>query len=228
MSDTQDIGTSQAIGLATSVQGGAASLDLPSAATLNQDGSVTFVLAHPIELKIPAKGNNAAQVEHVDRLVLYRLAGSEVRKVRAAPNPAQRAQALSLRISLERLAAIQAKIDAQDRTAVANVVYELMGRPGSGLPANAEETADGIRLHLRRSVMNEAGETIFDLHFGPLTEAQKRVIPRSQSPMDWGLAAAAGISPKAAKAIIDQMDGADAIAVTMVLIVLIGGSMEAK
>jgi hypothetical protein len=156
--------------------------------------------------------------------VLHRLGGADVRKMLAAPNSPRQGLALSLGIPLAKLVLIRTKIDARDETAASNVVNELLGGLKLGLPAEAEETDSGIILSLRRPVTDEQGELISEITFSRITSRQKDLILRSQSPLDWGLATASGLSPKAAKALVDLVDGADAIAIHMVILVLCGGS----
>nr|WP_294555830.1 hypothetical protein [uncultured Rhodopila sp.] len=208
--------------------GEAASMELPPGATVNQDGSVTLLLDYPFELEFRVQGSDTVQTEHFGQLVLRRLDGPAVRKMLASPNAAKHALALSLGISLAKLALIKTKIDARDETAAGDVVQELLGGLKGGLPEGVEETPGGIKLPLRYPVTDAEGATVSEISFARITAAQKAVILRSQSPVDWGIAAAIGISPKAAKALVDQMDGADAIAANMVILFLCGSALGAS
>jgi hypothetical protein len=197
-------------------------LALPVGATINPDASVTLRLDHPFTLDLPANGNDPIKTDHIDQLVFRRLDGSDVRKTLAAPDNAQRALTLSLCIPLAKLALIHAKIDERDRLAANDIVKALLGGLKLELPASSEKTPKGISLRLRRAVVNTAGAPVSELHFVRLTATQKVAVLHSPSPMDWGLATATGISPKAAKALVDQMDGADAMDINMIVLGLCG------
>ncbi len=198
-------------------------MDLPSGCTINPDGSVTLTLDYPCSVKYRVPGTDqVVKEDRYDSLTLRRLTGADVRKIIAAKNPTSTALALSTGLGAGKLALFQNVADASDDAAASDVVNELLGGIKAALPAHAEETADGILLPLFRPVEDDAGTLCRELLFKRLTAAQRRQASEAPNLLDWGVALSAGVTPKEAKALVDAMDGADAMAVNRVVLFLCG------
>ena len=198
-------------------------MDLPSGAVLNADGSVTLTLDYPVAPKFRMAGSDAVvREEPVTQLVLKRLGGADVRKMIAAKNATNMALAISSGLGLGKLNLLLQVMDATDEAAAGDVVGELLGGLKAGLPANATDGPEGVLLPFSFPVTGEDGTHYASLFFKRLTAAQRRQAVDAANLLDWGVGIAAGVSPKDAKALVDAMDGADAMAVNQVILFLCG------
>ena len=198
-------------------------MDLPPGAVLNDDGSVTLTLDYPTAIILRTAGAGAVvRNEPVTQLVLRRLTGADVRKMIAAKNANTMALALSSGLGLAKLNMLQNVMDAADEAAAGIVVSELLGGMNPGLPAQAEETPEGVTLKLWWPAADEEGTVCSEILFKRLTAAQRRQAADAPNLLDWGVALSTGMTPKVAKTLVDAMDGADAMAVNQVILFLCG------
>jgi hypothetical protein len=198
-------------------------LDLPSNAVLNPDGTVTVTFDYPAVLKFRQVGSEAiAREETIASLTLRRLSGVDVRKMIAAKNPTTMALALSSGLSLGKLSLLQQRMDARDEASANDVVDQMLGGLKMGLPDHATDTEDGVTLPLRVPAVAGDGTVFNELKFGRLTAAQRRQAAEAANILDWGMALATGMTPKQAQELVDGMDGADAMAVNMAVLFLLG------
>jgi hypothetical protein len=196
---------------------------LPPGAVLNDNGSVWLPLAYPCAIKFRQGSTATAREEPFDHLVLRRLTGAEYRKLRSAKDSAAAALALSAGLSPAKLHLLQTVMDATDDAAAGDVVGTLLGvddfRLGE-LPPNAEPTDFGVRMTLRVPSHDGDGTTVTELLFKRLTAAQRRQANESPDLLAWAVSYSTGLTPKQAKAVVDNMDAADARAVDGVVIFL--------
>ena len=198
-------------------------MDLPPGATLNADGSVTLALQHPFTLQFkPIGSDQVAREEPFDFLIFRRLGGADVRKMIGAKNAADMALALCTGLGPAKLSLVQKLMDAADEGAASEVVSELLGGLKAGLPPHAEDTPDGIVLPLFKPATDEQGTAFSSLTFKRLTAERRRAAADAPNLLDWGISWATGLSPKAAKSLVDDMDGADAMGVNLVILFLCG------
>jgi hypothetical protein len=113
-------------------------------------------------------------------------------------------------------------MDSADVGAAQQVINELLGGMKDGLPAHAEETPEGYRLPLMYAATDGDGETHSELLFHRMTGADRIAIAQAKDPLDWAFHRAARLTPKAAKALIDDMDGVDIVAAQQVIAFLSG------
>ena len=198
-------------------------LDLPANAEQNPDGSVTLTLKRPFELKFrPAGSEQVARVEPYTHLLLRRLTGADVRKMIAAKNAADMALALSSGLGPAKLNMMRPKLDAADEGAAGEIVSELLGGMKPGLPAHAEEADDAVVLPLFKPAIDGQGMVWDRLTLKRLTAQERRQAADADNLLDWAVARATALSPKLAKGVVDDMDGADAMGVNQVILFLCG------
>ncbi|GGG31017.1 hypothetical protein GCM10010964_18700 [Caldovatus sediminis] len=104
---------------------------LPRQAARRADGSIALALRHPVVLRWRTAGTEAVREERIERLVLHRLTGADLRAVTAASeaNRAVVAIARSARIPEGKFGAIFDRMDAADLDAAARVLEHFFG-PG--------------------------------------------------------------------------------------------------
>ncbi len=200
----------------------AAPMDLPERATLNADGSVTLILEFPCVIEFRALGGKTISTESFDHLVLKRLHGLDMRAVLIAKNATNAALARSTGLSAAKLDLLLKKMDSADVGAAQQVINELLGGMKEGLPDYAEETQDGIKLPLLYPATDADGTLHTELMFKRMTGADRMAIAQAKDPLDWAVHRATGLSVKAAKGLIDDMDGADIVAVQAAIAFLSG------
>jgi hypothetical protein len=198
-------------------------LDLPERAVLNDDGSVTLTFEYPCTIEYRMVGAaGVARSESFDHLVLNRLRGPDWRKIVDAKNSTNTALARSAGLSPAKLDLLMKVMDSADMGAAQRVVAELLGGMKEGLPAHAEETADGITLPLLYPATDGEGTAHSELVFKRMTAADRTAIGQAKDPMDWAIHRTTGLSPKAAKGLIDDMDAVDIMAAQEVISFLSG------
>ncbi len=203
---------------------GAPPLDLPPGATLLPDGSVKLDLEFPRELTYRQVGSGTVvRGEHYDHLVLRRLSGRDVRRLLDSKNAIDLAIAISSGMTHARFNQLQNVMDSADVGAAQQVVNELLGDLSrDGLPVQAEETDEGIRLPLFYPATDGDGELRAEILFSRMTGADRKAIATAPDTLTWAMHRATGLTPKAAKELIDGMDGADVVAANRVIGFLAG------
>jgi hypothetical protein len=197
-------------------------MDLPERATLNDDGTVTLTFEFPCKIEYRMLGGGVARTEDFDHLVLHRMRGLDMRKVLAAKNTDTAALAISAGLTVSKLELLMKVMDAADANAAERVVQELLGGMANGLPAHAEETADGVTLPLLYPATDGDGASQSELTFKRMTAADTKAIGQAKDPLDWAVHRTTGLSPKAVKGLIDDMDAADVVAAQRVINFLSG------
>jgi len=197
-------------------------LELPDRATLLPDGTVRLDFEFPCKLEYRDTRGTVARVETFDHLVLRRLQGPDMRRILDAKNATNAALARSAGLTPAKLALLVNAMDSADVGAAQQVINELLGGLKDGLPAHAEETAEGYRLPLFYPATDGDGEAHTDLLFRRMTGADRIAISQAKDPLDWAFHRATRLSPKAAKGLIDDMDGADVVAAQQVIAFLSG------
>lgn len=201
---------------------GFAPLDLPRNAVLNDDGSVTLTFEFPRDLQFKAVGGAVVKTEHHDHLVLRRLRGPDVVKILASKRSNETALALACGISAARVSLLLDAMDAADATAARNVVAELLGGLGDGLPAHAQPTDAGYTMPLRDPVTTDDGDQYGALSFRRLTGGDLKVIGEASDTIAISIHRACGLTIKQAKDLLALMDGADTMDVNRVIGFLAG------
>ena len=197
-------------------------LNLPEGAVRNPDGSVTLTLVAPKLFRYSDRGQ--LQESTLETLLLHRLNGVDIAKMRAAKDPTNTALVQSLRWSAAKFELLLKVLDARDLGRAEEVVGEFLDMSAAGgLPPHAEETAEGVMLPMMEHPAEDAAGTAHDSFlFKWLTAAQVRQIKDAPDPLAWAVALATGLSPKGAKEVLASMDGADAMAMSRVVSFLRG------
>lgn len=190
---------------------GIAPLDLPSSATLNEDGTVTVQFDFPVTLEFRSVNGGSAQSVHYDSLRLRRLTGADVTKIIAAKASTDVALARASGLSQARIALLTERMDAPDVTALRDTIAAMLGGLDDGLPKHADEIEGVIVLPLRRDTEDGSGATIERLEFKRLTGGDLKAIADAKDTMPAALHRACGLTLKAARDLFDGMDGADAM-----------------
>ena len=191
-------------------------LNLPAGAELNADGSVTLTLIAPKLFRYSVGGKVVE--ETIERLEMRRLNGVDVAKMSVAKDPTNAALAASIGYSAAKLDLVLRVLDARDLGAAEEVLGEFLDMSDAGgLPAHAEETAEGVELPMvEHPATDDAGTEWDKFTFRWLTAAQMRQAREASDRLVWAISYATGLSPKAAKAVLESMDGADAMAMRRV------------
>lgn len=198
-------------------------MELPPNATLNADGTVTLMLAWPCAVELRKAGTDeVAATEPYTVLTLRRLTGADVRAMIAAKDSSEMALALSSGLGLGKLRRLQTVLDACDEADANAVIAEFLGSSSQGLPSRAVEAEGVITLPMLYPVADDIGVVHDRIVFRRMTAVMRKQAVAAKSILDWGVAAAIGLTPKQASALVDAMDGADAVAVNQVMLFLFG------
>jgi len=194
-------------------------LDLPPRATQQADGTILLELEFPKTLEFrPVGGGAAVRSERFESLTFRRLKGPEVRRLMDVKNATDMAVAISTGLTASKYALLRQRMDSADVGAAEKIVSELLGDMSrQGLPAHADETPDGIRLPLFFPAADGDGATHTELLFKRLTGADRQAIANAQDVLGEAIRRAVGITPKAAKELVNDMDGADVVATQKVI-----------
>ena len=198
-------------------------MDLPPNAVLNADGTVTLTLEWPCQVEMRKAGTSeVAATEPYTVLILRRLNGADVRAMIAAKDSSEMALALSSGLGLGKLRRLQTVLDARDEADANAVISEFLGAAGQGLPARATEAEGVITLPMLYPVADESGTIHDQMVFKRMTAVMRKQAVAAKSILDWGVAHATGLTPKQGSALVDIMDGIDALAVNQVMLFLFG------
>ena len=198
-------------------------MDLPPNAVLNADGTVTLALEWPCQVEMRKAGTSeVAATEPYATLTLRRLTGADVRAMIAAKDSSEMALALSSGLGLGKLRRLQTVLDARDEADANAVIGEFLGAGGQGLPPRATEADGVITLPMLYPAADEDGTIHDQMVFKRMTAVMRKQAVAAKSILDWAVAAATGLTQKQASALVDAMDGADAVAVNQVVLFLFG------
>jgi hypothetical protein len=191
-------------------------LNLPANAVQNADRSVVLTLIAPKLFRYSERGQ--IQESTIETLLLHRLNGVDVAKMRAARDPTNTALALSLGWSAAKLDLLMKVLDARDLGAAEDVLGAFLDMSDvGGLPEHAEETAEGVVLPMAEHPAEDAAGTSYNsFTFKFLTAAQMRQAKDAPDRLVWAVSFATGLTPKDAKDVLSSMDGADAMAMSRV------------
>jgi hypothetical protein len=195
-------------------------MDLPSGAEQNGDGSITLTLAYPKKLKF--KTGQQEEMLPIDTLTFYRVTGDVARKIIAAKDKSLVGFAASARMTPARSNLIINALDAADGMTAAEVVNELLGGAGGGLPDNAVSTPDGVTLSLLFPTTDADGTEHTEFFFPRMTVAQRNQAQAQPDILDFVTGKVTGLTPKQAHDLLDKMDGADFRSVNRVVLFLFG------
>ena len=121
-------------------------MNLPPGAELKGDGSVTLTLAYPKTLRF--RKGDAEETLPIDTLTFRRMNGAQARKIVNAKDKGVVGFSAATGVTPARANLIINALDAADGMDAAEVVNELLGGAGVGLPDNAVSTPDGVTLSL--------------------------------------------------------------------------------
>lgn len=186
---------------------GFAALDLPPGCALNADGSVTVTFDRPATVRF--RTGSEEKTETHEGLTLRRLTGAQVLKAIEAKKTGTVALAFAAGLSPARLALLTDRADAADVTRLMNVVSELLGGLGEGLPEHAAETEDGVTLPLRDLATDGDDGVHESLTFRRLTGGDLEAMAGAKDTLQVGIHRATGLTLKAVKGMLPVMDGAD-------------------
>ena len=209
---------------AGSLQYNAASLPftgrLPVGATANPDGTVTLLLSQPISVPSRDASSRAAEQTVYRELVFRRLIGSHVQGMKADASCARFIMARSLNLSLAALSKLHQAASDCDRLAMAEMIIFLL-QVEDGVPARAIPQPDGGFILPLLFPVTDGAITLSSLRFSPLTKMQCSAIPKAKEAfVPFALHHATGMQLRRARHLADTMDGADALAVLEVLMML--------
>lgn len=102
---------------------------LPKHAVRRSDGSVALPLRHPVVLRWRKTGTAEVREERIERLVLHRLTGADLRAVAAASGASQMVVSIarSARVPEGKFGAIFDRMDAADLDAAGRVLEHFFG-----------------------------------------------------------------------------------------------------
>lgn len=205
-------------------------LNLPPRAKLLADGTVHLDLEFPTTLQYrPVGGGAVVRTERHEHLTFRRLGGKDVRRLLDAKNATDLAVAISAGLTHAKFAILQEKMDSADIGAAQSIINELLGdMTRDGLPPHAKETDEGIHLPLFYSADDGEGEHHTELLFKRMSGGDRKAIAGAADTLTWSLHRATGLTPKAAKVLIDNMDGADVVAANKVIGFLSGSGRTAR
>jgi hypothetical protein len=195
-------------------------MNLPPGAELKGDGSVTLTLAYPKTLRF--RKGDAEETLPIDTLTFRRMNGAQARKIVNAKDKGVVGFSAATGVTPARANLIINALDAADGMDAAEVVNELLGGAGVGLPDNAVSTPDGVTLSLLFPVAGEDGTEHAELFFPRMTVQQRNQAQAQPDILDHVVAKVAGVSAKQARDLLDKMDGADFRSVNRVVLFLFG------
>lgn len=192
---------------------GVAPMDLSAIpnATLNDDGSITLVLDYPQTVNFGSVGQTGAQTASYESLTFRRLNGAQFLKLMRRPRMLEAGIAACTGLQEARLALLLDKLDTSDIFAMRAAFEQIMGGMGDGLPDQAEETPDGIKLPLRFPAPDGSGSVHHELVFHRMNGADLKAIEMAKDlVLPTRMARSTGLVLKAARELFDAMDAADA------------------
>ena len=185
-------------------------LVLPAGAEEQPDGSVLLTLDYPVTIQF--RGQNDAS-ETIRSLSLHRLTGADVHRFFAVNERRLAGVSLAAATGMapSRVAMIVKLMDASDLNA-ANAVVSALLDMGDGLPERAEVTDTGVVLPLLVPTADRA-----ELTFRRLTGGDLEAAASTKDSIALIVSRVFAMTPKEAREMLDEMDGADAVGVVRVV-----------